>query len=377
MRLWGNDAWENPDTVNFWGREPLRVPSDTEMPVGSVQPLTGSCTDTSGKGNDSTRTTNTGIASGDVSALPSNGRDPLLVTQVVTDAGKIAVQVTQSKPDWNIKHTFVFDTAWAHHSIVDVDVYVDPAEITGTAWPGSLSIATFDGFKWLTPTPLGDNGFQQAAGQWVTLRYQYDPSQYTLGESFDLQFLANGHGNGTQNFQFDIGAVRLEGASGSSSSGSTGSTGSSDTGSATVSTGLALDSLGGLTSCNQCAVVQDGARTAIAVTPAGGGTAVAFSVTVDSAFRMSHTISFDIKSEFALQGWEQTWFFVDDSPYRYNWDQYLAAIPSAASSGWVTVSIPFNGSLYGLGSTAKMMLVLNANPPSGKRIYVDNLTWAP
>jgi hypothetical protein len=373
MRLWGYDAWENPDTVNFWGREPLRAPSDTAVPVGSVQSLTGSCSDTSGNGNASSGTSNTNIASGDVSALPSIGRDPLLVTQAVTDAGKTAVQVTQSKPDWNIKHTFVFDTAWAHHTIVDVDVYVDPAEMTGSAWPGTLSLSTFDGFKWLTPTPLGDNGFQQAVGQWVTLRYQYDPSQYTLGESFDLQFLANGHGNNTSTFQFDLGAIKVESASGSSTS-----SGSSDGSTATTPTiGVSMDSLASLTSCNQCAVVQDGARTAIAVTPAGGGTALAFSVKVDSAFLKARTLSFDIKSEFALQGWEQTWFFVDDSPYRYNWDQYLTGIPATSYAAWTNITIPFNGSLYGMGSTAKMMLVLNANPPSGKRIYVDNLTWAP
>jgi hypothetical protein len=124
-------------------------------------------------------------------------------------------------------------------------------------------------------------------------------------------------------------------------------------------------------------VVQDGARTAIAVTPSGGGTALAFSVKVDSAFLKARTLSFDIKSEFALQGWEQTWFFVDDSPYRYNWDQYLTGIPATSYAAWTNITIPFNGSLYGMGSTAKMMLVLNANPPSGKRIYVDNLTWAP
>jgi len=378
-RIWGYDAGENPDTVNVWGREPVSVPSDTAVPSGSVESLTGSCTDTTGTGGTTSGTSNTSIAAGDVSGLPSNGRDPLLSTQEVSVGGKAAVQVIQSKPDWNIKHTFVFDTAWADHSVVDVDVYVDPSEMTGTAWPGTLSAATFDGLKWITLNlvPLNDNGLQQAEGQWVTLRFQYAPSQYTLGESFDIMFLANGHGNGTQSFQFDIGAVRLEGANGSDTSGSGSSTGSGNSGSTNASNGLALDSLGGLTSCNQCTIVHDGTRTAISLVPNGGGTILSFSTVVDSAFNGAHTLSFDLKSEFALQGWEQAWFMVNDAPYRYQWDQYTANIPVAASSGWVTLSIPFNGSLYGLGTTAQLMLSLNANAPSGMHMIVDNVRWTP
>ena len=270
-RLWGYDASEDPDTVNFWGGEALRIPSDTAMPSGAVVSLGGSCVDTSTKSS-----SNTYLSPGDPNVLPSSGRDPLLTTQVVNEGGQTALKVTQSGPNFNIQHDFVFDTAWAHHNIVDVDVYVDPNEMVGSAWAGDLAMATFDGNSWLTPVPVGNNGLQQAVGQWVTLRFQYNPTSYVLGKPFTLLLEANGHGNGTNAFQFDIGTIRLEGAS-SSGSGSGGTSGGSTGGTGSATNGKSLDSLSQLTSCNQCVVVSDSGRKAIAVTPTGGGTALAFS----------------------------------------------------------------------------------------------------
>jgi hypothetical protein len=205
-----------------------------------------------------------------------------------------------------------------------------------------------------------------------------------LGRSFILYLEANGHAAQSNGFQFDIGAIRLEGASssGSSSGGSSGSTdgsgsSGSSSGNGTQVPGVSLDSLSQLTSCNLCAIVTDSGRKAVAVVPAGGGSALAFSVVVDSNLVTARTLSFDLKSEFVLQGWEQVWFFVDDTPHRLNWDQYLTNIPALVSSGWTTINLPFDGSRYLMGSTAKFMLSVNANPPSGKRMYVDNVRWTP
>jgi hypothetical protein len=370
-RLWGTEAWESPDTVTYWAREGIRVPADTAMPSAAVVNLSGACVDSTGLIG---TTTNTSIAAGDVAALPSTGRDPLLITQSVTDAGRKGVQVIQSKPDWNIKHTFIFDTAWVHHSVVDVEVYVDPAQMTGTAWAGTLMASTFDNQTWSTLelTPLSGTALDSAVGKWITLRFQYNPASYVLGRPFDLQFLANGHGNGTSSFKFDIGSVSVEGASGSG-----GDSTVVDTNYTAPSNSISMDSLSRFISCNQCAIVTDGSRKATAFAPVGGGTALAFTVPVDSSLTIARTLSFDLKSEFVLQGWEQAWFFVDDSPYRYNWDQYLANIPNSVSTGWTTINIPFSGSLYGLGTTAKFMLSVNANAPNGTRMLVDNVRWTP
>jgi len=367
-RLWGFDPGESPDTVRFWTREDVRIPSDTAAPSSSVV-VTGPCSDTTTPPTTPT-TTNTFIAGGDISALPPTGRDPSLVMQSVTVGGKAAVSVDQSSPNWNIKHQFIFDTAWAKGSIVDVQVYVDPAQMVGSAWAGTLDASTFDGFTWTTLnlTPVNPNAFDSAIGKWRTMRFRYDASKYVLGRAFDLQFLANGHGNNTGRFQFAIGSIWLEGTV-------------VDTTKPPVDTSrsysMSLDSLSALSSCNNCVIVKDGARTAIAVTPSGGGTAAAFSLPITTKFQQAKSIQVDVKSEFALSNWEQMWFFVDATPYRTNWDQYTASITSANTSTWTTITLPFNGSLYGVGTTVKFMLAINANAPAGKRFYVDNLRWMP
>ena len=346
------------------------MPVDTVVPPGAVVLLPGSCQDTSSHGSGST---NTYVAPGDVSALPSTGRDPSLITQAVEVGGRSAVQVIQSKPDFNIGTSFLFDTTWAHHSVVAVNVYIEPSQMVGTAWPGTLKTATFDGTTWLPlDTAAGSNdSLAGAVGVWKTIRFKYDPSRYTIGRWFDLFFLANGHGNGSSNssLQWNIGAVWVEGAG----------TQGTDTAQtpAIVSGGLSMDSLSRLMTCNQCQVVHDGNRTAISVVPNGGGVALSFEVVVDSVLWRSKTLSFDLKSEFALGTWEQAWFMVDNQPDRSGWDEYRTSIPQSTFSGWGPIQIPFNGSLYRIGSTARFLLSLNANPPSGKRMFVDNLRWTP
>lgn len=373
-RLWGYNASEDPDTVEFWGREPLRVPHDTAAPEGSVIGL-GSCLDTTVHS-----TSNTYLPPGDPSALPSTGRDDYLTVTPVTAGGRPALQVTQKASTYNLMHDFVFDTAWAHHSVIDVDVYLDPSDITGSAWPGILMLATQNhvDWDWEELQPLNDS-MSQAIGKWTTLRFQYDPTRYPLDGEFTLYLEANGHANSAgEAFRFYLGAVRLEGASNSDTG--NGGTGDSVSNPDTLSQSplsRSLDSLSQLTSCNLCAIVTDSGRMAVAVEPAQGGTAFSFDVIVDTALLEAHKIVFDLKSEFTLAGWEQAWFFVDDTPYRLNWDQYLVNIPTSVSSGWTTVAIPFNGSLYQLGSTAHFLLSLNANPPTGKRMYVDNVRWTP
>lgn len=371
-RIWGYEPGENPDTVSFWGLEPLSFPADTVPPVSSLG--RGTCNDTIPAAPSNVSTT-----AGSVAELPSTGRDSVLAIQATTIGGRPAVAITQSLADWNIKHTFVFDSAWAHRSVIDVDVYVDPAELVGSAWAGTMMASTFDHQTWssLDLIPLNYNALDSAVGRWRTLRFKYDATKYVLGRAFDLMLLANGHGNNTSSFKFAIGSIRLEDAINTDIHDSGKSADTSAVVPDTTHSDISMDSLSSLLSCNQCEVINDGGRTAVAVVPNGGGTALEISVPVTESFRSAHTIALDLKSEFALQDWEKVWFFVDGSPYRYGWDQYLVSMPASINGNWQTIQIPFNGALYGLGSVAKLKLSLNANAPAGKRIYVDNVRFIP
>jgi len=373
-RIWGYAPGENPDTVTYWARENVRMPADSIAPAASVVALSGSCTDTSthsGGGTDTGSTSNTSVAAGDTAALPSTGRDAGLTVASGTAGGKTATVVSQTRSDWSVKHTFTFDTAWAHHSEILVDIWVDPAQISGSAWLGSLSLSTFDGQSWISLDPSGGADLSGSVGTWKTLHFVYDPSRYVLGRSFDLQFLANGHGSDGSTFHFAIGAIRLAGTTADTST-----SGGTPALPASSGPGISMDTLSRWSVCNACVLVADGnGGSAIAVTPASGNPVMQTAITVDSAFHAGTSFHVDLFSQFPLQGWESTTFVVVDEASGRYWDSRTVNLPVGVSAGWTRLEIPYDGSLYGLGTTATLKVVLNANAPSGKQIELDNLTW--
>jgi len=371
-RLWGLLPGETFASAPFWSPEPLRAPSDTVAAAGSVREF--ACGDTTTP-TPPTDTSGVLVPVGNVGSLPSVGRDPGLSTTAVVVGGKSGVEVHQTVSDWSVKHTFVFDTAWARRREILVDVWVDPAQMTGSAWVGSLALSTFDGHLWLSLDPTSGANLQSAVGTWQTLRFAYDPTRYALDSAFDLQFLANGHGSETSIFRFVLGAIRLGQPTGEVVTPPTPPDPPAPPAPPVV--GIGMDSLARWPMCNGCELRAVDGRSAIAVVPAGGGSALEAQVLVDSAFRAGHTFQLEIRSEYVLQGWETVTIILVNEASGQWWDTRTAPLLKAADSTWTQIQLPYNGSLYQLGSQTKFKIALNSNAPNGKRLLLDNLTWVP
>lgn len=329
--------------------------------------------------------TNTNIPAGDLAGFVSTGRDLSLELSSTSSSGKPGVQISQYTSNYNVKHSFVFDSAWKAGNTVDVSVYVDSTELVGAAWAGTLSLATFDNYNWiaLPDYPQGSSELNRARGKWVTFRYKYDPARYFLGDTFDLMFLANGHGDGTSKFVYQIGNVSLETNSDSSaetpSNGDSASTGNDTTTSNGGTTSPAIKTLSDTANfaiCNQCLIASEDGRASLSVVSNGGGAVLSFNDTVDSAFRNSSNVTLDIRSSTSLSGWEYVEVAFVDAASSVYYDAYRKALPSAASNGWATVDITdaFKGASYNIGSIASVSIAVNSNASSGGRIYLSNFT---
>lgn len=374
-RLWGLLPGESFATTSFWSPEPLQSPVDTTAPANAFRQ--GACQDT----NSSPPDTGVTVPPGDTAQYPTTGRDLTVTTRVVEVAGKPGVEINQGRPDWNVKHSFVFDSAWVRRDEINVEVYIDPSQMSASAWPGTLSLASFDGWSWIPLNPTQGVDMTPAVGAWRTLVFQYPPSLYTIGKSFELYLLANGR-NGTDNrLRWVLGSIWLgdpiDGTGGNGGDPDTDSSADSSGGSpgSPIANGISMDSTTGWSVCNQCEARAEAGRTYLAVQPAGGAPALETTVYVDSAFRASKFLELDIFSEYPIQGWEEIFLVLVNPTSGVSWQDNRIKIPTDA--GWTRVRIPFDGQVHHLGTTATLKIVLNSNAPAGLRLRLDNLTWVP
>lgn len=304
--------------------------------------------------------------------------DPELKTKAIVVNSRPATKFYQSRGDWSFQHTFIFDESWASANHVDIEIFIDPTDLGPFSWLGTLRIVTFDGFKWLelNEDALGStpptNDLHRALGKWHTMRFTYDPSQYQLGQSFDLIFFVNAHDGFSSGMQYSLGRVSIANSDIPDSSNN-----SKPTTPIMGCNGKALDELTDLSYCNQCSIINVGERKAIAVEPNGGGSVIEFSVIADQALVNSRKISLDLKTNYTPESWNEVYFVtIDPSSNRY-WDESRAPIPTNTAIGWSTIQANFNGFNYQVGDRITFKISLNTNVPWGKQITVNNLRWDP
>lgn len=379
-RLWGVAPLESWTMLDFDGRDRLLIPSDTALPLASVEAL--SCNDTVVTPPDTThppRDTSSiyGTTAGSVSDVPSMGRDGSLSVTAVTVQGQPAVQIYQSRPDWSVKHTFSFDTAWARGQYILIDILVPAAQLSATdSYVGSLSVSTFDGQNWIALNPNAGVDLGSAVGSWKTIRFSYDHTRYVLGQPFDVQLLANGHAGNGSTFTFDLGSIRLDRGGSDTAVGS----GTGNTTSPPI-TGISMDSLQVWSVCNGCLLAgMPNGGLGISVLPTGGEVLLEKQIVSDTSFRNAKAFEIDIHSNGAITGsWETITIVLINSASAQWDDSHVALIPQQAGEG-ATVSrlrIPFDGTKFLQGTTTTLQIFLNANTQQGNRILLDNLKWVP
>jgi hypothetical protein len=375
-RLWGRGPGETWDEVLFDGRAELVMPIDTSMPSGVAIGL--GCDDTIPSDTlqppvDTALGPNHTTSPGVVAELPSMGRDNGLTLESVVAYGAPGVQVNQTRPDWSVRHRFIFDSLWARNSKILVDVFVPTAQLTSGSWIGTLTASTFDSARWLVLSPNGGQDLSSAAGTWQTLEYEYDASQYVLGKAFDLQFLANGHGAGT-GFSFVLGAIRLQVDSSLNDSGSGGGGVPNP-----PSVGFSMDSLSGWETCHSCEIRSTATGgTGIAVSPNGGAPIMERTLVVDAGFRAGRYFELDVFSEFLISDWETVNIILVNGASGMWWDAHEVKLtPAASGTGGAHLQIPYDGSRFQIGTATSLRIVVNANAPAGSKVLLDNLTWVP
>lgn len=382
VRLWGQAPGESWRGIAFDGGDRLVIPSDTSTFTSWTTPL--GCDDTGRTPQDTVHPpadTGSGANSttaGAVQDLPSMGRDGGMQRTSVVVAGQSGVAIQQTRPDFSVSHRFIFDTAWAHRDEVLIDIFVPADQMTQQgSWIGTLSVAD-QTWSYLTPNPSGE--LSGALGVWKTFRYRYDPTHYQVGQTIDLMLLANAHAGTGSELTFVVGRIRLEDdATSVGGSGSSGDSSGSGNSSPSATNAIAMDSLTGWSQCNLCSVVPTPAGgTGIAVTPNGGGVVLERTVVVDSAFRVARAFEMDAYAEFPVYAWNSvTVVFVNGTSNQW-WDAHDLTIPSGVGqSPGTRIRIPFDGSLYQLGTATTLKIVVNAYAPAGQRILFDNLRWVP
>lgn len=306
------------------------------------------------------------------------GIDPELSIKPSTVNARPVTQFSQSRGDWNFKHTFVFDHSWASTNYIDVQFYIDPADLQENHWLGTLRMVTFDGIYWneLNNEPQGErsNDLRLALGKMHTMRFEYNPAQYRLGQELDLIFFVNAH-NGSSPLKFSIGKVSIVGAESSNDPNPEEPTEPVNPGVGTH--GNALTSTTGLTTCNQCAVMDYGGRTALSITPNGGGNVMELEIIADASVVNARRIALDIRTNYTPESWNEAYFIVVNPTANRYWDESRAPIPATTHLSWTKVEAHFTGQNYTIGDKISLKVSLNTNVPFGKNIYISNLRWEP